>query len=78
MLGAMKTAPTEAELSRPVLDVEVIRAQPEDVPVVIHGFGKVKPVTVLPVTARTGTIGTLSCSTNSSASFTCRSILKGS
>lgn len=51
VLVGMQNPPPEIDFVEPVLRVEVLRVQPEDVPVLIRGFGEVRPVTLLPVAA---------------------------
>lgn len=49
-LAKMREAPHQAEVRETVLHVEVARVFPEDVPVVIRGFGEVRPLDVVDIT----------------------------
>lgn len=51
-LTSFRTAPRQAEMTEPILQVQVTQVYPEDVPVTITGCGEVRSLDVIAITAR--------------------------
>ena len=49
-LGSMKEPPRQAEANEPKIQVEVLEVSPEDVPVVITGYGEARSLNVVAIT----------------------------
>ena len=51
-LGALRQPPAQMVVEEPRLRVEVVHAKPQDVPVIIHGYGEVTPRDEFTLTAK--------------------------